>query len=75
MFYAHLVHATVGFINEISALVSTILLSLTTKTKLKPESKPNPQRKRLFPRFDKEGIKNSQYVDRFYLYLLVRRFF
>jgi len=63
MFYAHLVHATVGIMNETSALVSTMLSSTT---KLKPEFKSKPKRKRLFPRFDLEGVKDSQYVDFFF---------
>jgi len=66
MFYAHLVHATVGVMNETSALVST-MLSSTTKLKSRPK------RKRPFPRFDLEGVKNSQYVDHFFLPM--RRFF
>ena len=67
MFYAHLVYVTVGIMNETSALVSTLLLSsMTTTTKPKPESKSRPRQKRLFPRFDVEGVKNSQYVDLFF---------
>jgi len=68
IFYAHLVHATVGIMNETSAVVSTILSSTT---KLKSEFKSRHERKRLFPRFDLEGVKNNQYVDHF---LPMRRF-
>jgi len=63
IFYAHLVHATVGIMNETSAVVSTILSSTT---KLKSEFKSRHERKRLFPRFDLEGVKNSRYVDHFF---------